>query len=217
MEQGLSPGGDLVSLLPPDVEVVEHWGGFEGFELHPNDAIHVAGAVEARRREFAAGRWCARRALLRLTGHEDLNVGRRGRAPVWPEGFVGSLTHTQGYCAAAVAAHPAYRSLGVDAERLGVVGRSLWPALFTQAEIERLQACDDAAAVLAATVMFSAKETFFKCQHAVTSDWLEFTEAEVAVTAQGFSLQRPGGRREDQVEGRFLVRDGVVITAMAWR
>ena len=43
---------------------------------------------------------------------------RRGadRAPQWPAGLVGSITHTVGYSAAVVARQGSLLSLGIDAE-----------------------------------------------------------------------------------------------------
>src|SRR5258708_8108427 len=63
----------------------------------------VAKAVPKRRREFTAGRNCARRALAQL-GYPDfaLLAGSHGQ-PLWPPGIAGSITHCDDYCAVAVA------------------------------------------------------------------------------------------------------------------
>src|SRR5688500_10573337 len=64
--------------------------------LFPEEEKAVAGALERRRREFALGRMHARRALGSL-GYPDVCIGvRHDRAPLWPAGIVGSITHTQG-------------------------------------------------------------------------------------------------------------------------
>ena len=65
----------------------------------------LARAVPSRRREFAAGRRCARRAL-RAVGcpPAPLPIGPLG-APIWPPGFSGSITHDRRFAAAI-----AYRS-----------------------------------------------------------------------------------------------------------
>ena len=41
--------------------------------------------------------------------------GEKGE-PRWPDGLVGSLTHTEGYRGAVVGRSPAVRSVGIDAE-----------------------------------------------------------------------------------------------------
>jgi 4'-phosphopantetheinyl transferase EntD len=72
---------------------------------HPEEERHLRSAQPKRRAEFAAGRWCAREALRRL----GAPVGPLHRtslgAPIWPEGFQGSITHHGRFAMAA--AHPA--------------------------------------------------------------------------------------------------------------
>ena len=64
---------------------------------------YLKGVSENRQWEFTAGRLCAVQAIRGLGGSEtEIPVGERGE-PIWPKGFVGSITHTQGYAAAAVA------------------------------------------------------------------------------------------------------------------
>lgn len=69
-----------------------------------------------RQREFATARSCARTALARL-GVPPVPVLASPRgAPRWPAGVVGSITHCDGYRAAAVAYTRDVVSLGIDAE-----------------------------------------------------------------------------------------------------
>jgi 4'-phosphopantetheinyl transferase EntD len=58
--------GLLEGLPPAGVVVVESFGGPPPLELFPQEAETVAEAPEARQREFAGVRWCARTALTRL-------------------------------------------------------------------------------------------------------------------------------------------------------
>lgn len=104
----------------------------------------------------------------------------------------------------------------MDAERLGAVARPLWSRLFTPSELAGLHICGDEEALVLATVIFSAKEAFFKCQHAVTGAWLEFTQAEVQVSNDSFTLHSGDGGPDEQAKGRFVLVGGLVITATAW-
>src|SRR3569623_1114660 len=61
--------------------------------IHPDEAQQVAGAVAKRRVEFAAGRACARRALTRLGIRDFVLKNGAARAPRWPRGVVGSISH----------------------------------------------------------------------------------------------------------------------------
>ena len=76
---------------PPDVVLFE------------SELASVSRAVRKRRLEFDTVRHCARQALGEL-GYSPapLLKGEWGE-PQWPKGIVGSMTHCQGYRAAAVA------------------------------------------------------------------------------------------------------------------
>src|SRR4051794_28218431 len=107
----------LRGLLGPALNVAETWRE----ESRPMPAAYepfVSQAGERRRSDFAAGRWCAERALAEA-GHPAAVVAiSEGGAPVWPEGVVGSITHCPGYAAAVVASAQAVRTVGIDAEVL---------------------------------------------------------------------------------------------------
>ncbi|GAA2092504.1 4'-phosphopantetheinyl transferase superfamily protein [Streptomyces albiaxialis] len=170
----------IEELLPPEVEVVSARGDVTGAELYPEEAETVAAAVPKRRAEFATGRHCARRALARLgVPPGPLLPGRRG-APGWPEGTLGSLTHCDGYRAAAVARRGDVRALGIDAEPNGPVPRGVLGGITVGGEAERL-------ARLAAArpqvhwdrLLFSAKEAVYKAWFPLTGRWLGFPDAEL--------------------------------------
>ena len=81
-------------------------------EPHPEELAALSpAAVGARRITFALGRTAARRAIEAL-GYEATPVlPDKDRAPIWPAGLVGSITHTAERALAAVA--PAERTLGI--------------------------------------------------------------------------------------------------------
>ena len=92
----------IEELLPPNVVSVDTFEDRDDAWLFPEEAALVGKAVERRRREFTTGRACARRALCLLGAPVGpLLHGQRG-APMWPTGVVGSITHCDGYRAAAV-------------------------------------------------------------------------------------------------------------------
>jgi 4'-phosphopantetheinyl transferase EntD len=92
-----------------------------------------AGAMDASRTlEFKTGRAYAKRALSKLgCCPVELAVGA-DKAPLWPAGVSGSITHTTGtaggHVAAAVARTDAVSRIGIDAE----VNRALHPATWEQ-------------------------------------------------------------------------------------
>jgi 4'-phosphopantetheinyl transferase EntD len=144
--------------------------------LYPEEAVSVVKAVPKRVGEFAAGRLCARRALAEfgITG-VPLTMAP-DRAPVWPESMVGSITHTRGLCAAVVAERRRFASLGLDVEVAGDVKRDLWRHICVAAELAWLESLPVPAQASAATLIFSAKEAFYKCQYSVTQERLNFCD-----------------------------------------
>jgi 4'-phosphopantetheinyl transferase EntD len=171
----------------------------------------VATAGEKRRRDFFLGRHCAHLALERL-GHPVavLEIGARG-APAWPPGVTGSITHTKGYAAAIAAPVTVFAALGLDTERIGEISRELGKKLFRPEEQESLAGLGDDEWSRAATIIFSAKEAYYKaCLGA--RDALRFHSLCVRLEADGFSVTEDAGR---QAAGRFLVSGGLVLTLVA--
>jgi 4'-phosphopantetheinyl transferase EntD len=203
------------SLFPSGVVVVEALPWMWETPAFPEEEQAVAGAVARRRREFRAGRHCARAALREL-GIPDaaLTVGPE-RAPVWPRGAVGAITHTDGYCAAAVARADEFAGTGLDAEQRGGVADGLVREICTEREWARIAEIDDAL-----TIAFAAKEALHKCLNPPTGVTLEFDEAEdslqpadgalsLAVVAGELTGLAVGGR---YAVGRELVTVGLTLT-----
>jgi 4'-phosphopantetheinyl transferase EntD len=179
----------IAGLFAEPVAAFEAQGPIDPRVLAAEEAAHVERAVPKRVGEFAAGRACARRALEEL-GVPDfvLRVGP-GREPLWPAGIAGSITHTAGFCAA-VAAHTTHiAALGLDAERRGAVHRHLWRQIATSDELSWLESLQSDRADEMATLIFSAKEAFYKCQFAVTREWLNFSDVSVSIGPSDFEIR----------------------------
>ncbi len=171
---------DLAGLFPPGVVATRRLEPGDASLLLAAEAACLQRAVPKRIAEFAAGRVCARRALHEL-GIDDFALLVGGdREPVWPAGFVGSITHTEGFCAAVVAARARYLGLGIDVERQGAVGRHLWPSICAPAEEAWLEDSRDRAVDLA-TVIFAAKEAFYKSQFPLTRERLHFHDVVIRI------------------------------------
>lgn len=85
-------------------------------DLFPQERAAIANAVPKRVGEFAGGRKAARGALEKL-GHARAAIPRGAdRAPIWPVGVTGSISHACGLCLAAVAPFGRCDALGVDLE-----------------------------------------------------------------------------------------------------
>lgn len=222
LEPVVLPSMKLRSLFPPNVVIVETVAEGDPASLSAGEAGHLGRAQPKRAREFAAGRQCARQALERfgLTGW-DLAV-QPDRSPAWPEEFVGSISHTTGFCAAAVGRRPEFRSIGLDVEVGRRVTPDLYPQFLTQVELAQITPMPPATADGRATLIFSAKEAFYKCQYPLTSEWLDFADIEVDLPRDLFDKGRFGIRpiRGLQLEsmvpppwhGQFVFFDEFVAT-----
>ncbi len=161
-----SPGvgsAGVETLFPPGVVAVEWRGGPDPEALSEAEIESLGRAAPQRRREFAAGRQCARQALARC-GVAGAVIGRGAdRRPLWPEPFVGSIAHTADYAAAAVAHRRDVASVGIDVERREAVGEHLWRRIAVPAELEWIEGLPAAERTAAATLLFSAKEAIYKC------------------------------------------------------
>ena len=204
-------------ILPAGTVGYDLAGSFERVMLEPRDAVHVRTAVRGRQAEFAAGRLCARRALRVLGEGSAALRPTSARSPAWPEGVVGTITHCSGYCAAAVGNY-SFRSIGIDAERVAGISHALWRHIFSKREIARIVAAPEPDA--AATLVFSAKEAFFKLQHPVLGRWPEFLDVDVAFDDYSFSLDLReaslAALLPAPLEGRYIRRGEVIVTAMIW-
>ncbi len=172
----------IVELFPPQVVTVVATEAMWSARLHPQEEACVAGATAKRRREFAAGRACARSALARL-GWPSAPLGRNeDRTPRWPAGVVGCISHCAGYCAAAVARQESVAGLGLDVEVIGRVRPVLLPRICSVAErdaLRRLGGAPGQGAIDWATVLFSAKESTYKCYYPLTRVPLGFHDVEI--------------------------------------
>ncbi len=92
------------------------------------------------------------------------------------------------FCAAVAAPTRQIRALGLDAEPANSVKPHLWPRICTAAEFASLQAQDEQSALATATLIFSAKEAFYKCQHTLTRDWLGFADLSIVIDADHFTV-----------------------------
>jgi enterobactin synthetase component D / holo-[acyl-carrier protein] synthase len=213
----------IAAILPPTVVAVETIDDGAEATLLPEEEAVVAGALPKRRNEFAAVRQCARTALHRL-GHPACPIlpGERG-GPRWPPRIVGSMTHCSGYRAAALAHACDVITIGIDAEPHaaapdGVVRTIALPSERTM--LARLSAAEPR--VHWDRVLFCAKESVYKAWYPLTRRWLDYLEAEIVLDAGGRFLARllvPGprveGRCHQEFDGRYLVRDGLIVTAIA--
>ena len=138
------------------------------------------------------------------------------REPLWPRGFVGSITHCGSFWAAAVARSSELSGLGIDA----ALHRALEPAvrdLVVACDAEEAWARRTDFGVFCDVVLFSVKEAIFKTWWPARRQWLDFADVHVALnhlagtfTANVVPAARSSART---VGGRFAVAGDLVLAA----
>lgn len=190
--------------------------------LMPEERHLVAKSVPKRVTEVTNARTCARRALRRLGVTTDVAIQRGPKGePLWPSGVVGSITHTAGYYAAAVADAGKVRSIGIDAEVHDVLPDGVLDHIAFDEELAWLRGIGRD--VWWDRLLFSAKESVYKVWYPLTNRWLGFEDARVTVHPDDGTFSArilvdgstvAGGPPLTSLSGRFLVRDGFVLTAI---
>jgi len=149
----------LARLVPPDVICVEAIGEGDDAGLGPAEVL--TGATPRRRREFALGRRCAHLAMMRL-GRIDMPIPMgTSREPIWPAGLVGSITHCEGYCAAAIGMRDRLVAIGIDAEPNDALPSGLLDLIARDEEQSWLRE-QRHAGIRWDRLLFSAKESIYK-------------------------------------------------------
>ena len=103
------------------------------------------------------------------------------RSPVWPKGYVGSITHTDDLLGVAVARRKDFRSIGIDAE--AIIQPETTVEIDELCMNERERSLRDSFEIdhqMFSSLCFSAKESFFKCLYPLTGVWFDFQDAEIA-------------------------------------
>ena len=182
----------------------------------PGEAEAMTGAIPARRNEFAAGRAAARIAM------QDAGLPARAvpvqanRAPDWPPGLAGSITHTDQLCLAVVS--NSVRSLGLDAEQLHRLDEDIIPIICSEKEISRHS---DIALPRLGLMIFAAKEAAYKAQFPLTGQLFGFEVLDVTFDVAGgrfdATFLQPIGPFAigESLPGRFAEVAGHLVTGVA--
>ena len=178
-------------------------------------------SVAKRQAEYLAGRVCARAALQRLDGRDYLPATGDDRAPLWPAGISGSITHGKGWAAAVVAAEGSCQGLGLDQEALLDDERAerLMAEILTPPELERL---DRRQLGLTVTLTFSLKESLFKTLYPLTRQRFYFEHAEVLEwSAEGLARLRlltdlsPLWCHGREIQGQFSLQGDQLLSLVS--
>ncbi len=157
-------------------------------ELTANEKKLTTSFAAKRLHDFSTGRYCAHRALAAIGyPHAEILTGADNQ-PVWPEGAVGSISHSGKLTGAIVGLRPHFLSIGIDIETTGKIKPDVWRLIYTPTEQDFLNKFTGEELAFYTTLLFSFKESFYKMQHPLTHTFLEFTDVEVFFNGNIFEL-----------------------------
>lgn len=139
-------------------------------------------------------------------------------APIWPPGITGSISHTEGFCAAIAApTSTELLAVGLDIERIDRVSDRVRKFILTESEATEVAALPASQVQRRVAVAFAAKEAFYKAQYQLTSTYLGFGAVEVTLTDTTLAFRSEHAAVSSLVgrtSGRVGERDGRVIAAV---
>ena len=163
---------------------------FEELNIHfPNTLIK---AVNKRRAEFLAGRYCADKCLQKVNIQNFEIKADSNRCPLWPEGVKGSITHSNSVAIAVVSTQPSILGVGIDIEP--VIPANTLEAVSGQIIYEDEVSLLEQKVVSRETIfslIFSIKESFFKAAYPSTGYYFGFEAVrvnEIDFTLNQFTL-----------------------------
>lgn len=137
-------------------------------------------AVPKRQSEFLAGRYLALKALSKLGSKQTIVPVGRHRAPQWPKGIVGSISHTTDTACCVVSRFESHNYLGVDIERYLELNTAtkIRCSIISEREmivLDKLHMPFERSM----TVVFSAKESLFKALYPKLGKYFDFLDVEL--------------------------------------
>lgn len=175
-----------------------------------------------RRQEFLAGRHCAAEALRLLGSSEwtaEIATGPGGE-PLWPAGYVGSITHANGVAAAAVAPRSRADALGLGVEVIDHPERMVRLSRVVQHACETRLKARGFDPLTVFILGLSAKKSLFKCLYPLVCrrfDYRDVAVRNIDVSAHAVEMElltslAPGFHRGRRFVGQFHAEFGVIST-----
>jgi 4'-phosphopantetheinyl transferase EntD len=194
------------------------------FPLLPEEENFLKTLSSSKRKtEFSQGRSSAHQALAKFKlESEPILRNAETREPCWPDRIRGSITHSGEYVAAAVGLADDVSGIGIDLESLSrAVDFNISRHVCVDKEMEWLKTLAPDQANQALRIIFSAKESIFKCLFPISKTYLYFKDATVTIDEDNaeftFTLSREcSGITEAgfQHSGKFSIINKMLLTAI---
>lgn len=174
-----------------------------------------------RKAEYFAGRYCGQRLLENKPISSVIDSCQR--VPLWPEGWSGSISHTENHAIAIVAHQSACILPGVDIENLNFESVLESQNVFASLEEREFLLKSKTPYSLGLLMLFSAKESLYKSIWIKVRRILEFGSAKIVglnEVQQSFTLALTDSlastlKSGSEFNGRYAFYKGAIITCMA--
>nr|WP_230989530.1 4'-phosphopantetheinyl transferase superfamily protein [Devosia faecipullorum] len=188
----------------------------------PQEEASIRHAVVKRQGEFRAGRALAREAMAKLDLGPAPILSAEDRVPIWPDGMVGSISHCDDFCVAAVGRRAdGLMAIGVDVEPAEALPEGVADEICLADEKIWLGKLDDRERPIFERLIFCAKESAYKCQYGVTGQLFGFDALCVHFDHARFQyearfMRAIGPFRIGQtLFGRYVMTEKHLVTGMA--
>jgi len=211
------------SVLPSGVAIAARDPRLMPATPDASEGAAVARAIPSRVAEFHAGRAAARAAMVVLGQPPRPIPMGEDRAPIWPKGLTGSISHTTQTCVAAVGYSQDWAGIGVDLEEATPLDPLLITQICTRSEQVWLGQQPAAERGLMAKLIFSAKEAAYKAQYAQSGQLFGFDALELTIDRsescfEAVFLQAQGPFKAGAtLIGSYVHAAGLLVTGVAIR
>ena len=213
----------IAELFPDCVATACRRIGQSAIDLFPQEQKLIKKAVDKRRLEFAAGRACAREALVAIGLGPMPILQNEAHAPLWPHGVRGAISHSHTWAGAAVTGSPELCGIGLDIETIRRVNQGIGRMVLTQQETDFHAALPDTEKQQYLALVFSAKEAVYKCLAPLSAVRIGFKDAIVRQTdGQKFEVLMSSRIASALpacacMTGRYFLHEGSVFTGIVLR
>jgi 4'-phosphopantetheinyl transferase EntD len=207
---------NLESLFPACTAVIIAEESMWQTPLREEEESLIEGAIDKRQREFRAGRHAAHAALDRLNAPDQPLLRGEAREPLWPHGHVGSIAHCRDLCVAVCARSDDVMALGIDVEPLEPLPRGVERYIHTTEEAALVADHPDSHPE---RLIFSAKESLYKCYYPLVQRFFGFQTVALAIDLEqrrfSFMPTVKSAIRfpTERFEGRYAIGERHLATA----
>lgn len=136
----------------------------------------LSSSVIKRRAEHLAGRIAAQTLLMKASIDKKVTL-YHDRSPKWPEGWNGSISHTEQYAIAVIAPQSMGFTIGIDIENLIPETMQSTADVFTTEKERKYLINSGIDYHLALLIAFSAKESLYKALYPIVTLFFGFESA----------------------------------------